>query len=514
MLDLNLTQGFMTVLQPQILALLAAGVMAGITIGALPGLTATMGVALLTPITFGMEPVTGLVMLVGIYCGAIYGGSISAILINTPGTPAAAATILDGHPLARKGQAGQALWMATFASFCGGIFSAVCLTFIAPQLAKVALSFSSPEYFGLALFGLSIIASISGDQVLKGLIAGFVGLLLATIGMDPIIGFPRFTFGSDNFLGGISFIPVLIGLFAVSEAFASAESMLAKVAVNVKIANLFPPWAEIKKCLKTIAKGSVIGTIIGIIPAAGGDIAAFVSYGEAKRSSKDGDKFGTGVLEGVAAPESANNGVTGGAMIPLLTLGIPGDAVTAVMLGALMLQGLRPGPMLFKDNADVIAALFAGFFVANVLMMVIGMSGLRFFAKVILVPKPILVPLIFILCVVGSYAMEGRLFDVWVMLFFGVVGYLMQKLKFPISPVVLALILGPMAERELRTSLVLSDGSYMIFFTRPITLLLFALTIVSIVGSFMMQKRQRENEALLAAAAAAEAAAELEEKRK
>lgn len=487
-----LLHGFETVLQPGILALLAAGVICGIIIGALPGLTATMGVALLTPLTFGMNPVSGLVMLVGIYCGAIYGGSISAILIRTPGTPAAAATVIDGHELAKKGEAGKALWMSTVASFCGGMFSALCLAFIAPQLAKVALSFSSPEYFALAMFGLSIISSISGDQVLKGLIAGFCGLILAMIGMDPITGFPRFTFGDPNFLSGISFIPVLIGLFAVSEAFASAESMLKKIDIDVNIAGMWPSWAEIKTCIKTIIKGSVIGTIIGIIPAAGADVAAFVSYGECKRSSKQADKLGTGVLEGVAAPESANNGVTGGAMIPLLTLGIPGDAVTAVMLGALMLQGLRPGPMLFKDNADVVFALFAGLILANVFMLIFGLGGLKLFAKVIMVPKPILVPIIFILCVVGSYSIDQRVFDVGVMLVFGVIGYFMQKLKFPISPVVLALILGPMAERELRTSLVLSQGSLDIFFTRPITLLLFGLTVVSIVGSYIAQVRKQK----------------------
>lgn len=495
MFELDLLHGLMVVFQPKVFVLLAAGVLAGITIGSLPGLTATMGVALLTPLTFGMDPVTGLVMLVGIYCGAIYGGSISAILINTPGTPAAAATLIEGHELAKKGQAGKALFMATFASLCGGLFSAVCLTFIAPQLALVALNFSSPEYFGLALFGLSIIASISGDQVLKGVIAGFVGLLLAMIGMDPITGFPRFTFGSDNFLSGISFIPVLIGLFAVSEAFASAEGLLDKAEIKVKIDKLIPSWQEIKSCMKAIAKGSVIGTFIGIIPAAGADIAAFVSYGEAKRSSKFRDDYGTGVLEGVAAPESANNGVTGGAMIPLLTLGIPGDAVAAVMLGALMLQGLRPGPMLFKENGDVIAALFMGFFVANILMAIIGLSCLRFFTKVIQVPKPILVPIIFLLCVVGSYAMDGRIFDIWVMLFFGVIGYLMKKLLFPISPVVLALILGPMAERELRTSLVLSEGAYSIFLSRPIALVFILLAIASIVGSLIMQQRKKSKAA-------------------
>jgi len=487
----EIMQGFATVMQPSMLGIIALGVLAGITIGALPGLTATMGVALLTPLTFGMNPVAGLSMLLGIYCGAMYGGSISAILLNTPGTPAAAATVLDGNMLARKGNAGKALWMATFASFCGGIFSALCLSFIAPELAKLALQFSSTEYFALAIFGLSIIASISGNQVVKGLIAGVFGLALSTIGLDPMSGYPRFTFGQAGLLSGISFIPALIGLFAVSEAFAAAEDMLERAGINFKIAREWPSWTEIKGCLITILKGSAIGTFIGCIPAAGGDIAAFVSYGEAKRSSKQGEKFGTGVLEGVAAPESANNGCTGGAMVPLLTLGIPGDAVTAVLLGALMLQGLRPGPMLFKDHGDVVFAMFAAMFIANVFMLIFGLSGLRYFAKVVMVPKSILVPIIFILCVVGSYALDNSMSDVGIMLAFGVLGYLMKKLEFPVSPIVLALILGPMAEGEFRRSLVMSQGSYAIFFTRPITLLFFALTLISIVGAFISQRKNR-----------------------
>ena len=364
MLDL-LLNGFITVLQPQVFAILVAGTVGGIIIGALPGLTATMGVALLTPLTFSLPPATGLIMLCGIYCGAIYGGSISAILIRTPGTPAAAATVLDGNALAQKGLAGKALGMSAIASFCGGIVSASALTFIAPELARVALSFSSPEYFAMAMFGLSIVSAISGDRVVKGLISACIGLFTGMIGMDMLNGFPRFTFGQTDMLNGISFIPVLIGLFAVAEAFRTTESMIQNKKVEFSLSNVLPSIQEVKQCFVTMIKGSIIGTMIGIIPATGGDIAAFISYGEAKRSSKNGDKFGTGVLEGVAAPESANNGATGGAMIPLLTLGIPGDAVTAIFLGALMLQGLRPGPLLFKDNADLVYAIFAGMFLAN-----------------------------------------------------------------------------------------------------------------------------------------------------
>lgn len=491
MIDL-LLQGLATVLQPMALITLAAGVLAGITMGALPGLTATMAVALLTPLTFNLPPTTGLVMLCGVYCGAIYGGSISAILIRTPGTPASAATVFDGHALTLKGQAGKALGMSAIASFCGGMFSALALTFISPQLARVALSFGPPEYFAMGLFGLSIVSSISGSEVIKGLIAAAFGLLISMVGLDLLTGYPRFSFNVPDLLNGISFIPVLIGLFAVAEVFIAAEASLVTAKLDVKIAGMLPTLAEIKGCAKTILKGSAIGTMVGIIPAAGGDIAAFVAYGEAKRSCKDGDEFGTGVLNGVAAPESANNGVTGGALIPLLTLGIPGDAVTAIFLGALMLQGLRPGPLLFTEHGNVVYAIFAGMIVANIIMLFFGLVGIRFFSRVITIPKPILTPIVFVLCVVGSYSINNSVFDVAVMMLFGVLGYLMHKLRIPPSPIVLALILGPMIEGEFRRSLLMSYGSPTIFFGRPICLFLFALTAFSILGSYLSQRKKEK----------------------
>lgn len=489
---LNLFQGFGTILSaPSLLLITVMGVAVGIMVGSLPGLTATMGVALLVPLTFGMPPSAALLMLVGVYVGAIYGGSISAILLRTPGTPAAAATVLDGYQLASQGKAGKALATSTIASFIGGMVSAIALTFIAPELATFALRFSSPEYFALALFGLTIIASISGDSVVRGLISGCFGLLLAMMGMDPITGYPRFTFGSMNLLNGVSFIPVLIGLFAVSEAFASIESIFTKATVDTKFATQLLNLKEIKQISWTAIKSAVMGTFIGIIPGAGADIAAFVSYGEAKRSSKHPEKFGTGILEGIAAPEAGNNGVTGGALVPLLTLGIPGDAVAAVMLGALMMQGLRPGPMLFKDNADVVYTLFAGLMIANVAMLLLGLFGVKLFAKVLSVPRYLLTPIIFFLCIVGAYAINNSMFDVWVMLLFGAIGYIMQKLKLPISPIVLALILGPMAEGEFRRSLVMSGGSLSIFVTRPISVILLLLTVLSIAQSAVKNRRAK-----------------------
>ena len=486
----QLFQGLATILtSPSLLLVLFLGVGSGIMVGSLPGLTATMGVALLVPLTFGMPPVAALLMLVGVYVGAIYGGSISAILLRTPGTPAAAATVLDGFALAQQGKAGKALSTSTIASFAGGILSALALTFIAPQLATFALRFSSPEYFALAILGLTIIATISGNSIVKGLIAGMFGLLLSMIGMDPLTGFPRFTFNNINLLSGISFVPVLIGLFAVSEAFLSVEQILTKMTVNTKFASQMLNWKEVRSISWTTIKSAVIGTFIGIIPGAGADIAAFVAYGEAKRSSKHPEKFGTGVLEGVAAPESANNAVTGGAMVPLLTLGIPGDATTAVMLGAFMMLGMRPGPMLFTENPDIVYAVFAGLLMANVFLLFYGLFGVRFFAQVLTVPRTLLTPIIFFLCVVGAYAINNSMFDVWVMMIFGVIGYVMQKFQFPISPIVLALILGPMAEGEFRRSLMMSQGSLSIFFTRPISVVLLLLAAISIVQTVRKQRK-------------------------
>lgn len=497
----NLMQGFGTILtSPSLLLIIILGVAVGIMVGSLPGLTATMGVALLVPLTFGMPASAALLMLVGVYVGAIYGGSISAILLRTPGTPAAAATVLDGYQLASQGKAGKALATSTIASFTGGLLSAIALTFIAPELAVFALRFSSPEYFALAMFGLTIIASISGDSVVKGLIAGAFGLLLAMMGMDPITGYPRFTFDNPNLLNGVSFIPVLIGLFAVSEAFSSIESIFTKATVDTKFATQLLSFKEIRQISWTMIKSAIMGTFIGIIPGAGADIAAFVSYGEAKRSSKHPEKFGTGILEGIAAPEAGNNGVTGGALVPLLTLGVPGDAVAAVMLGALMMQGLRPGPMLFKDNAVVVYTLFAGLLIANVCMLLMGLFGVKLFARVLSVPRYLLTPIIFFLCIVGAYAINNSIVDVWIMMLFGVIGYIMQKLKIPTSPIVLALILGPMAEGEFRRALVMSSGSFSIFFTRPISVILLLLTVLSIAQS--VYKNNKAKKAAQAAASA------------
>lgn len=480
------------VLHPSVLLMVFIGVAGGITIGALPGLTATMGVALLVPFTFGRPPTESLAMLLGIYCGAMYGGSISAILIRTPGTPAAAATVLEGYPMGQKGQAGRALSMALFASFCGGTIGALIMTFLSPVVSRFALEFGPVEYFALALFGLSVIISISGDSVVKGVMSGMFGLLLATIGFDPISGFPRYTFGRVELLEGPAFIPTLIGLFAVSEILNSIEKMGVLEEIKASIDRYIPSWQDIKVSLKNIVKSSLIGTAIGSIPGAGGDIAAFVSYGEAKRSSKHPHLYGTGVIEGVAATEAANNACSGGAMIPLLSLGVPGDAVTAVLLGAFVIQGLQPGPLLYREHLDVVYNVFASMLVANVAMLLVGMAGIRLFARIILVKREILNPVIFVLSLVGSFAMRQNIFDVGLTLAFGVLGWIMMRAKFPLSPILLALILGPMTEANLRRALTISQGDYSILVSRPIAIALFVLAALSLVVGILNQRKIRK----------------------
>jgi len=472
---------YAAVFTPSILFMICVGTVAGIVIGALPGLTATMGVALLVPLTFGRAPLESLSMLMGIYCGAMYGGAISAILIRTPGTPAAAATVLEGYPMAKRGEAGRAMAMALFASFFGGVVGALIMTFASPFISSVALEFGPVEYFGLAIFGLSVIISISGRSLIKGMMSAFFGLLICTTGFDPISGYPRYTFGIVEMMEGPPFIPTLIGLFAVSEVFNEVQKPGVVQQVKAKLDQYMPSWTDIKYCFKELCRSSIIGTVIGAIPGAGGDIAAFISYGEAKRASKNPERYGHGEIEGLAASECANNSCSGGAMIPLLSLGVPGDAVTAVLLGAFVIQGLQPGPMLYKEHIDIVYQIFASMMLAQFAMQFIGMAGIQLFARVIMVDRAILTPAIFVLSCVGAFAMRANVFDVYCTLFFGILGYVMTRYDYPLSPILLALILGPMAESNLRRALVISSGDFGILFSRPIAVTLMILAVVSLI---------------------------------
>ncbi|ONI46994.1 C4-dicarboxylate ABC transporter permease [Candidatus Epulonipiscium fishelsonii] len=479
------TEVLTAVFNPEIIMYIILGVGSGICIGALPGLTATMGVALLLPITFGMEASAGMLLLLGIYIGAIYGGSVSAILLKTPGTPASAATALDGYAFSQRGEGGRALGIATVSSFIGGIISCILLMLISPQLANLALKFSSPEFFMLAVFGLSIISSVSGNSMAKGLLCGCIGLMVAMVGMDNITGYTRFTNGNVNLLSGVSFIPVMIGLFAMSQAFISVEEIRKNDNVEQKIDRALPTKNDLKTILKVAPFSGLLGTFIGIVPGAGADIGAFVSYNEAKRFSKYPEKFGTGIPDAIAAAEGGNNGVTGGAMIPMLTLGIPGDATAAIMIGALTIQGLQPGPMLFSENKVLMYTIFSGLILANIVMLIMGLSCIKLFTKILAIPKTVLTPIIMILCVVGSYAINMNLFDVGVMTAFGIVGYFLNKLDVPTSPAVLGLILGPLAESHFKRALLMSGGAWNTFVQSPISIFFFIMTILTLFWPFI-----------------------------
>ncbi len=470
---------------PYTFLMMLIGVVGGIVIGALPGMSGSMGMVLMMPLLYHMSSTDALLVLAGIFCGSMYGGSISAVLICTPGTPSASATVLDGFPMTRQGRAGKALGISVFSSFVGGLFSAIALLLIAPQLAKVALSFQAQDYFALSIFGLTIMASSSGKNMVKGLIAGWFGLLLSTVGVDGNMGLSRFTFDSVSLMSGIPLLPVLIGVFALSQIFENSEKSLdAQDVVKQDLRDVWPSFADIRQIALSLAVGCVVGTLIGIVPGTGGAIACFLAYDLAKRLHPHGDKFGTGLVEGVAAPESANNATTGGAMVPLLTLGIPGDVMTAVMLGALMLIGVRPGPLLFTEQPHVVYTLLAGMILIQFLILGLGLLACRYSPKILAIPPGILNPAIVLFCIIGSYTLANNMWDVLLTFVFGGVGYLMRKFGYPGAPLVLGLILGPMAEDHLNRALLVSKNDWTTFFTRPISGAFLALSALSLAYSF------------------------------
>lgn len=471
--------GFVNAMSLSNLLFMAGGTAIGIIIGCLPGLSAAMGVALLLPMTFTMAPETGLIVLGAIYCGAIFGGSISAILIHTPGTPASAATAIEGYQLTLQGKAGKALAVACFSSFCGGLLSCISLYFFAPLLAQLAMKFGSPEYFWLSIFGLTIIAGVASKSLLKGLISGALGLLLSTIGMDPIEGAQRFMFGQASLYEGINTTCALIGLFSMSQVLILAEKKIKQRAKAAKFSDKITlSGKEIKRITPTILRSWVIGNLIGILPGAGASIACFLGYNTSRQFSHHKEEFGKGSIEGVAGSEAANNAVTGGSLIPMLTLGIPGSGVTAIMLGGLMIKGLNPGYKLFTDSGSITYCMILGFLLANILMGVIGMLIAKQVVKISVVPMTILCPVILALSLIGAYAIRLNVFDVYVMLAFGLIGYFMRKFGFATAPIVLGMILGPMAEKNWRQAIVLFRGDALgYFFSRPISIVLAILTI-------------------------------------
>ncbi|MDR1535586.1 MAG: tripartite tricarboxylate transporter permease [Planctomycetota bacterium] len=465
------------------LFLVFMGTLVGILVGSMPGLSVVMGLTLLLPFTFSTSMTGGIFMLLGAFCGAIYGGSITAILINTPGTANSAATCLDGYPMATKlGQAGRALGISTFASTFGGLFSSLALLGTAPLLAMIARNFASPEYFSLSVFGLTIVTRVSSKSIAKSLVGAVLGLFLATVGLDMMSGMPRFTLGTVYLTAGIAYIPLMIGVYAFAQGLTTAEESALGIVREVQQAldSVIPAWSDLKRIMSTVLRSSFIGVIIGAIPGTGGDIASWVAYNEAKRWSKHPEKFGTGLPEGVAAPESANNAISGGALIPLLTLGIPGDAGTAVMLGAFMMHGIVPGPMLFIDHRLDVYIIIAGMFIANLFMCGLGFAGLRLFAKIPRIPPALLLPMIFVFCFVGTYALNNNINDIHFMIVAGIIGFLLIKLDFTMPPVILGLILGRIMENNLSRSLVYANGDWSVFLTRPISCLLILISVATL----------------------------------
>lgn len=475
----NLSEILTLLLSVDNLIAIAAGVTIGVVIGAIPGLTTTMAVALALPFTFTMSPITAILLLVGIYKGGMYGGSITAILIRTPGSPAAACTVLDGYPLTQQGKAKKALKMALYSSFIADFISNLSLIFFAGALASLALSFGPPEYFWLICFSLTIIVSISSESILKGLIAAGIGIIASGVGLDSVYGSQRLTFDNYNLMDNIAFIPLLIGLFAIPEVL---DFYTSKVTPHIRaaVSGVSLTFAELKASMKTIIRGSFIGVIIGAIPGAGATAASFISYSEAKRTSKNKANFGNGELEGVAASESGNNGVAGATLIPLLSLGIPGDVITAIILGAFMIHGLTPGPVLFQENLPLIYALFGGIMISSVVLLIVGNVAIRYFSVIAEIPKSILLPIIMMFCVYGAYAVNNSTFEVGLMLVFGLIGFAFNRTGIATAPFIIGFILGPMFEDNLRRTLLISKGDPMIFFRGPITWIFICLTIASI----------------------------------
>ena len=475
------------ILDPYLLALIFGTTILGVVIGVLPGLGATTGAALLLPFTLTMEPVHAIAVLATIYVSATFAGSITAILINTPGTSAAAATTFDGYPLAQRGEAGRALGIAVVSSTVGGLFSVLVLCIAAPLLARVAYQFRPPEYFALTLFGLSMLASISAGGAVRNLIGGVFGVWLSTIGAERATGVERFMFGNYELYEGLSFVPVFIGLFAMSELLVQSKMVNRVVnTIGIKAVKL-PTRDDYKKIWKTVLRSCGIGTFIGILPAEGATVASMIGYAEARRWSKNKEEFGKGAIEGIAGAESANNAATGGAMVPTMVLGIPGSGTTAVILVGLMVHGLRPGPYLFTEQVDKVYQIFGAMLLANLMFLAMGLYAAKLFARISLVPTQILWPIVFALSVIGAYALSASLLDVWIVLIFGVIGFFARRHGFAVAPIAVGLILGEMVETNLQNSLKMFDGQWWLILTQPLATLFLVLAVLGLSGPMLFR---------------------------
>ena len=474
----GLAQGFSVALEPMNLLWCFVGVFFGTVVGVLPGLGPSATVALLLPLTLQMNPTAGIIMMSGIYYGAKYGGSTTSILLNVPGESASVVTCLDGFAMARNGRAGPALGIAAISSFIAGTVGVVLLMLVAPPIAEFALRFGPPEYFALMALGLSMVVLLAGKSMIKALLSMFVGLWCATIGIDLFTDGARFTFGRIELMDGVNFVVVAIGTFAVGEVLANlgAQTSGQNFTVPKGLRNLLPNWQDMKDCRFAFLNGSLVGFFVGVLPGAGSTIASFVSYGIEKAVSRHPERFGTGAVEGVAAPEAANNSETGGALVPMLTLGIPGSSTTAILLAALVLWGFKPGPLFIPENPALFWGLVASMYVGNLMLLVLNLPLVPLFAQVLRIPVFVLYPLIFGVSMVGVYSTSGSLFDVWLLAGFGLAGYLMRKLEYPSAPLILGLVLGGALERALRQSLMMSDGNLSILVTRPISAVMLSFT--------------------------------------
>ncbi|MGO4851292.1 tripartite tricarboxylate transporter permease [Phaeovulum sp. W22_SRMD_FR3] len=478
----DMLSGLAALGDPHLLGLIVLTTLVGTVIGVLPGLNATTGAALLLPFTLTMSPIDATVVLATIYGAATFAGSITAILINTPGTSASATTCLDGYPLARDGQAGRALGVATLASTIGGVISIIFLFAAAPLMATLAYDFGPPEYFALTLFGLSMLATIGGGSAIKNLMAGAFGVLLSTVGVDLLTGVERFTFDSNTLSEGVGFVPVMIGIFGIAELLGQSTQLdLVRNLVAMKAAKL-PSRADFRRIRTTILRSTGIGTFIGVLPAEGATIASMISYNEARRWSKNRDNFGKGEIEGIAASEAANNAAIGGSLVPTLALGIPGSPTAAIILAGLLTQGIQPGPTLFAEQGEFLGVIFAALLVANLLFLVVGLGGAPIFARITLIPMKVLWPLVFLFSIVGAYAIRQSVSDIYIALTFGVVGFAMNRTGFSVVSLAIGLVLGVMVEQRLGQSIAMFRGDWWLIFSRPIALVFFALTLAALFG--------------------------------
>jgi putative tricarboxylic transport membrane protein len=492
--------GFSVVLQPANLMCAFLGAVAGTLVGVLPGLGPVGAMSMLLPVTYGMSPTGAMIMLAGIYYGAQYGGSTTSILVNIPGESSSVVTCLDGYQMARQGRAGPALGIAAFSSFFAGTIGVLGLSFLAPPLVDAALTFGAPEYFALMCLGLTVLTFLAQRSMLKALIMAVLGLFVGTIGFDITTGIQRFTLGIQDLMEGVGLVQIAMGMFGISEILLNIEKAVKITIFETKLKGLFPNLQDWRRSIGAILRGTGIGFFLGILPGGGAVIASFSSYAIEKRLSKHPEKFGTGVIEGVAAPESANNAAAQGAFIPLMTLGIPSNVVMALLLGALMIHGLTPGPLLMTRNPDLFWGVITSMYIGNVMLLILNLPLIPMWVRFLKIPYPILFPFILLFCLIGVYTINNNIFDIYLMIFFGIVGYLARKFEFEAAPFILAVVLGPMMEKTFRQTLIMFQGDFSVFIRRPISGVIFGLAAVLLVlplitGGFKREKIARLKDA-------------------